>query len=96
MRRSHHGLELGQVHPNRLLIHGVRIRLCRREGAVHPTLQIFQRNRIHRKNGVLGTGLNGHVADGKPVVNGNIRNGIAGELDTHIAGAIYANHADQR
>ena len=54
---------------NFLSIYGIRVRFKHLISPVYPTLQIGGGLTVHRKNTVLSSSLNGHVANGKAVIH---------------------------
>ena len=73
----------------------IGVRLEGGPGTVHPALHVGPGHVVHGEDAVLAAGLNGHVADGQPVVDGEIRHAGASELNGLIPGAVHADHADE-
>ena len=57
-------------------------------------LHILESSLIHRENTVLSTGLNGHIADGKAVIHGQILNALSRKFHGAVQGTVHTDHAD--
>ena len=88
------GLEGREVDFNGLLVLGVRVGLIEHRLALAAALEISLGHVVHGEDAVLGTGLDGHVADAQAVVHGEGSDARAGELHRLIQRTIYADHTD--
>ena len=87
-------LEGREVDFNGLLVLGVRVGLIEHRLALAAALEISLCHVVHGEDAVLGTGLDGHVADAQAVVHGEGGNARAGELHRLIQCTIHADHTD--
>ena len=95
MRVGHGAVHLAQVDLHGALILRVRVRLIGGPGAVNAALHVGLGHAVHGKNAVLGAGLDGHVGDGQPVIDGQLRHAGACKFQRLVAGAVHADHADE-
>ena len=92
---GHGAVHLGEVDVHHPLILGVRVRLIGGPGAVHPPFHIGFRNVVDGEDAVFRPGLDGHVGDGQPVVDGEGGHAGPGEFQGLIPGPVDADHADE-
>ena len=55
---------------------------------------ILDRRLIHREDPVLSSCLDGHIADGEPVIHGQMLHAVPGELHGFIKSAVHSDHTD--
>ena len=95
VRPRHGAVHCGQVNVDGTLVLGIGIGLHRRPGTGDAAFHIGAGYIIHGENAVFGTGLDGHIADGQPVIDGQLRNAGAGKFQRLIPGAVHTDHADE-
>ena len=94
MGEGNRGLKLGQIDHIGGIVFCVRVRLVNLEIPFGMLLQICHGLLIHREDAVLSAGLNGHIADGKPVVHSQVLYALAGKFHGFVESAVHADHAD--
>jgi hypothetical protein len=94
MRERNSRAELGQIDLVGMVILGIRIRLEHHGLALAMVGEICQRDLVHRENSILGTGFDGHVAHGEPIVDSQRGNPNSGELHGFVEGTVDTDHTD--
>ena len=94
MRVADRGLQLVQVDLDGLFVFGIRVGLVVDRGALAAAVQIRSGDLVHREDAVLGTGLNGHVADAEAILHGQGSHTRAGEFHGLVQRAVHTDHAD--
>ena len=94
MRVADRGLQLVQVDLDGLFVFGIRVSLVVDRGALAAAVQIRSGDLVHREDAVLGTGLNGHVADAEAILHSQGSHTRAGEFHGLVQCAVHTDHAD--
>ena len=87
-------LQRVEVDLNGLLVLGIGVCLIEDRLPLAAALEVSLGHLVHGEDAVLGTGLNGHVADAQAVVHGQGGHTRAGELHGLIQGTVHTDHAD--
>ena len=88
------GLQLVQVDLDGLFVFGIRVGLVVDRGALAAAVQVRSGDLVHREDAVLGTGLNGHVADAEAILHGQGSHARAGEFHRLVQRPVHTDHAD--
>ena len=94
MGKCHGGTQSGQVDHIFLFIYRILVGGVFHRRTLEPAVTVGPGHVVHWENAVFRSGLNGHVGDAEPVVDGKILKAVAGELHGLIQGAIHADHPD--
>ena len=78
-----------------LFVFGIRICFISGPVAVDAAGNIFSGDFIHREDAVFGTGLDGHVADGETVKDGQALYTFTGKLQRLVPCSVHTDHADE-
>ncbi len=87
-------LQRVEVDLNGLLVLGIGVCLIEDRLPLAAALEVSLGHLVHGEDAVLGTGLNGHVADAQAVVHGQGGHTRAGELHGLVQGTVHTDHAD--
>ena len=88
-------LERVKVNRDGLLVLGIGVSLVLRPRALAAAREIRLGDCIDREDAVLGTGLDGHIADAEPVLHRQAADALAGKLKALVQRAGYTDFADE-
>ena len=88
------GLQLAQIDLDGLFVLGIGVSGVEHRLTLAAALEVAAGHIVHREDAVLGTGLDGHVADAQAVVHSKTGNARAGELHGFVQRTVHTDHAD--